>query len=95
LKNPEKRILSAKARKCGDAEYYRELLKTDFNREGHEEREERKGIKLYFSMNYGEVLKLTVEDAEILISTAKIAKGRERSSVFGEFSRLFAVKINF
>jgi hypothetical protein len=37
-----------------------------------------------------EVLKLTVEDAKILISTAKIAKiakGRERSSVFW---RLFA-----
>jgi hypothetical protein len=28
-----------------------------------------------------------------LISTAKIAKGRERSSVFGGFPRLFAVNI--
>jgi hypothetical protein len=36
----------------GLAEFLWELLKIDFNREGHEEREERKGIKLYFSMNY-------------------------------------------
>jgi hypothetical protein len=34
-----------------------------------------------------EVLKLTVEGAKILISTAKIAKGCERSSVFW---RIFA-----
>jgi hypothetical protein len=36
-----------------------------------------------------------MEDAKTLISTAKIAKGRERSVFFGGFSRLFAVKINF
>jgi hypothetical protein len=42
-----------------------------------------------------EVLRLTVKDAKAFISTAKIAKGRERSSVVGGFSRLFAVKINF
>jgi hypothetical protein len=65
----------------------RGLLKIDFNREGHEEREERRGIR--------EVIKLIVEDAKILISTAKIAKGRERSSVFWRIPRLFAVKVDF
>jgi hypothetical protein len=35
-----------------DAARIRGLLKIDLNREEHEEREERKGIKLYFSMNY-------------------------------------------
>jgi hypothetical protein len=55
-----------------------------FNREGREGCEE--GSLLW------EVLKLTMEDVKILISTAKIAKGREKSSVFW---RLFAVEINF
>jgi hypothetical protein len=30
---------------------FRGILKIDFNREAHEEREERKGIKSYFLMN--------------------------------------------
>jgi hypothetical protein len=51
----------------------------------------KKNMKTSGSLFYRKVLKLTVEDVKILISTAKIAKGRERSSVLW---RLFAVKIN-
>jgi hypothetical protein len=44
---------------------------------------------------YGGILKLTVEGAKILISTAKIAKIAKGRKGSGVFWRLFAVKINF
>jgi hypothetical protein len=63
-----------------------------------EERERERGKNHYRPPRHSfirEVLKLTAEDAKILVSTAKIAKGRERSRFFGVFWRPFAVKINF
>jgi hypothetical protein len=66
--------------------------------EGCEEIHENKRLLFYDILNR-EALKLTVEDAEILISTAKIAKGCERSSVFladfRVFSRLKSISRSF